>query len=291
MNQPTSISAGRRGRVVASVLLVVTVIAAFAGWVDAPATTSTDRVFQRALLTLAAARALDSAVSLAQGTEIALQPAGMGLTVSAGELLDPINDLLEQFSSLMLIATASLGLQGLLLRASAWNVLTWLLALTVLGRLAASWVPDRVPAVWRHRSRMLLVLLLLVRFALPAYALASGLIFEQFLEPERAEAVRVIEETTGDVEQIERLDEALPETQTPGWRERVSGWFAETFETLDVEARIEAFRDRLGQVVEQVIHLIVVFALQTVLLPLAFLWGMPRLAGLALDRLRAIDRA
>ena len=66
----------------------------------------------------------------------------------------------------------------------------------------------------------------------------------------------------------------------------MSGWFASTVETLDVEGRIEAFRDRVAVVVEQVIYLLVVFSLQTILLPLAFLWALPRLAGTALDRLR-----
>jgi hypothetical protein len=280
----------QRSRVLRSGALVLLVLLALSGWVDTSATDSADRVFQRALLTLAAARGLDAAVSLVQGTEIALQPAGMGLTVSAGELLDPINDLLEQFSSLMLVATTSLGLQGLLLRASGWTVLSWLLALTVIARLLATWDPERLPPIWRARSRQALVLLVLLRFALPLYALTTGFIFDSFLEPERAEAVRLIEETTGDVEQLEQLDDPPAAAGEPGWRERMSSWFAETFETLDVEARIEAFRTRVNEVVEQVIHLVVVFALQTIVLPLAFVWAVPRLAGLALDRLRALDR-
>lgn len=264
-------------------LLALLALAA-SGIVDTGAIDRTDRVFGRALLTLGAARALDAAISLAQGTEIAMQPAGVGLTISAGELLDPINDLLEQFSSLMLIATTSLGLQGLLLRASGWWVLTALLALALALRLWMVWAPAAIPGRWRDPLRRILVLLLVARFAMPLYGLASGVIFEQFLEPSSTEAVAVLEETTGDVREMERLETAA--TGDRGWTERVSSWFASTVETLDVEGRIEAFRDRVAVVVEQVVYLLVVFSLQTILLPLAFLWALPRLAGAALDRLR-----
>jgi len=274
----------RDRRPLATAALLLTLVAALSGLLDERAVASNDRVFGRALLTLGAARALDAAVSLAQGTEIALQPAGMGMTISAGEILDPINDLLEQFSSLMLVATTSLGLQGLLLRASAWWVLSALLAAAILIRLVIVWAPERVPQGWQLLLRRALVGLLVVRFALPLFALASGVIFESFLEPSRAEAVEVIEATTGDVREMERL-EGEPEIDA-GWMIRVSSWFAETVETLDVEHRVEAFRERVGVVAEQVIHLLVVFALQTILLPLAFLWALPRLVGVALDRLR-----
>lgn len=280
-------SIDRRWLRTGALLLVAAV--ALGGWLDGPATDRNDDVFRRALLTLAAARALDAAVSLAQGTEIALQPAGMGLTVSAGELLDPVNDLLEQFSSLMLVATTSLGLQGLLVRASAWWPLSLLLALAALGRLVVAWAPERVTPDWRRRSRQAFVVLLLLRFALPAFALVSGVIFDRFLEPDRAEAVALIEATTGDVQELERLED--PAAPDAGWRDRVSSWFAETFETLDVEARLVAFRDRVNEVVEQVVRLVVVFSLQTILLPLAFLWVLPRLGALVLDRLRATDAA
>ena len=60
------------------------------------------------------ARTLNGAISVAQGTEIALQPAGVGVTLTAGEVLDPLNDLVERFSLLALTATISLQGQILL---------------------------------------------------------------------------------------------------------------------------------------------------------------------------------
>ncbi len=61
----------------------------------------------KAAATWAVARGLDSAISVAQGTELALEPGGVGVNLTVGEVLDPINDLVEQFSQVMLVATGS----------------------------------------------------------------------------------------------------------------------------------------------------------------------------------------
>lgn len=249
---------------------------------DGAAQRQNDGVFRSALLTFAAARGLDAAISLAQGTEIAMQPAGVGLTVSAGEILDPINDLVEQLSSVMLVATTSLGLQGLLLRASAWWVLRGLTAAAALAWLAFVLLPDRLPARFTAIVRRAFVLLLLARFALPAYALTTGLLFGHFLVPAQSSSVQLIEDATEEVRAMPRIDETVTEQDDRGWLDGVSSWFSETMASLDVEARIEAFRARVATVAEQAIQLIVVFVLQTVLLPLAFLWVVPKLLAATL---------
>lgn len=48
---------------------------------------------------------------MAQGTEVAVEPAGVGVTSAPAQALDPINELIEQFSLLMLGASVSIGLQ------------------------------------------------------------------------------------------------------------------------------------------------------------------------------------
>jgi len=244
---------------------------------DGQAQSRHDGVFRSALLTFAAARGLDAAISLAQGTEIAMQPAGVGLTLSAGELLDPINDLVEQLSSVLLVATTSLGLQGLLLRASSWWVLRWLAAVGLLAWLTGTLWPERLSPRASALLRRAVLLLLVARFALPAYALVTGLVFDRFLQPAQLSSVQLIEDATEEVRAMPRIDEELPLEDDRGWLDGVSSWFSETMASLDVEARIEAFRARVAAVAEQVVQLIVVFVLQTIVLPLAFLWAVPKL--------------
>jgi hypothetical protein len=207
------------------------------------------------------------------------------VTVSAGELLDPVNDLVEQFSSLMLIATTSLGLQNMLLRVSQWWVLGALLGLLTVARVVILWYPKAVDEPIRQLIAGAFAVALIVRFALPLYALGSSLFFEHFLAPTQAAAVGAAEQTSGDIRELERLGVESQLEVDATWRQRVSAWFAETVQSLDVRDRIEAFRERLATVTEHVLQLVVVFTLQTIALPLAFLWMLPRVASWTIRRL------
>ena len=50
----------------------------------------TDQALKRSLVAFAVARGLNGLISVAQEAEIAMQPAGVGLTLSPGEILDQI---------------------------------------------------------------------------------------------------------------------------------------------------------------------------------------------------------
>lgn len=254
-------------------------ILAVSGALDGPAQASADRVFRQALLTYGAVRTLDAAVSLAEGTEIAIQPGGLGVTVSAGEVLEPIDDIVEQFSSLMLVSTTSLGIQSLLLRASAWGLLTVCLIFFLLARVGTTFFPDRIHPKVRRFVSLGLGLLLVGRFAVPVYALGSAVLFEEFLQPSQLEAVQAIEETSGDIREMEQLGAMEVEE---GWVARVSAWFSGAVERLDVPQRISAFRDRVATAVDHLLNLLVVFVFQTILLPLAFLWALPKVVRVAI---------
>ena len=265
-------------------LLVVAVLAgatAVGGPLDREAQAATDRVLRQALVTYAAARSLDAAVSLAEGTEFAVEPGGVGVTISAGEVLEPLDDLVEQFSSLMLVSATSLGVQSLLLRASAWSVLTILLLVFLVARVGLALFPERVPPTVRTVISRGTTLLLIARFAVPLYGVGTALLFERYLQPGQEEAVQALEETSTDVRALEELDE---EEVDPGLAARVSRWFSGAMERFDVTQRVEALRERVSLAVDQVVHLLVVFALQTIVLPLAFLWVMTRVLTVATGR-------
>ena len=65
-----------------------------------------DKSFTESVVVFGSAKALNAVISLAQGTELDLP----FVTVAIGEVLDPINDLIEQFSFVMLASMVSLGI-------------------------------------------------------------------------------------------------------------------------------------------------------------------------------------
>ena len=79
------------------------------GWLDNSGRTYTEDGIKRALATYAIARGLNGVISVAQGTEVAVEPVGVGVTFTPGQILDPINDLIERFSWIVLASSVSLG--------------------------------------------------------------------------------------------------------------------------------------------------------------------------------------
>ena len=84
----------------------------YIGKIDTKGIAYFDDSLERALYTFAVARGLNAVISVIQGTVVSGSPGGIGLQFSVGEILDPINDLLERFSWIMLFSTISLGIQN-----------------------------------------------------------------------------------------------------------------------------------------------------------------------------------
>ena len=256
-----------------SLLLVLVAALSTAPFIDQRAVTDYEKLFQRAFITFALARTINGVISVVQGTEVALQPAGVGVTLTPGEILDPVNDLVERFSWIMLGATISLGVQNVLLDISAW----WLVQALVMA--LAAWLVIRLwyPGQSRKTSMLLLrrvfLLLLFIRFAVPVMLIANDLLYQQFLEPRYEQSTQVITEAGRDLEELSREAGAQGAGQEgDGVLDAISNAWSNTVDSMDISGRFERLRIRAGELTEHLIQLSVVFILQTALLPVAFLW-------------------
>lgn len=228
---------------------------------------------ERAFVTWAAARGLNSVISVAQGTEIALEPGGVGVNLTVGQALDPVNDLVERFSSVMLVATSAIGLQNILLRITGTDGVTWLLCLASLAVLLALWVPALSTKV-RMRAFVLRFLLIsfVVRFALPFLVIGSNVVFDVFLSDQQIAATDALESTSADIRVITEEQDAQEPDEDAGLLARFSDFVGDSIATLDVRERLSSLQDRVSGASEHIVNLIVIFVLQTILLPLMFLW-------------------
>ena len=111
---------GSSGKWLLSAGLFLLVALAFQGGMDSAGRSYTEQGFKRALVTYGIARGLNGVISVAQGTEVSLHPAGMGVTLTPGQILDPVNDLIERFSWIMLASSSSLGMQRMLIDIASW---------------------------------------------------------------------------------------------------------------------------------------------------------------------------
>ena len=98
-------------KLLASAMIAALVALAMTGYVDDQGKAFTDTGIKRALVAFGIARGLNAIISTAQGTEIAVEPMGIGVTLTPGQLLDPVNDLIERLSWVLLASATALTIQ------------------------------------------------------------------------------------------------------------------------------------------------------------------------------------
>ena len=286
-------------------IVALTVLMVAFSWLDPIDTQATQQVesgVKRSLITFATARALNGVISVVQGTEVSAKPFGFGLTLSVGQVLDPVNDLIEKFSNLMLFACIAFGIQKVLLAVGS----SWLISV-VFSIVAGAWcylyLVNKSRPNWLTRT---VVILVIARFAIPVALVGSGLIFDGFLKPtyDRShmaiqsvskdlaaskdaiaeETTSNIQDSTGDVQKKPGFFTGLfgqkKENSTPS--ESGSGDTSATQQTaiekqslwskINPKKRIDNLKVIVEDSTESFIDLMVVFVLQTILLPLFLIW-------------------
>ncbi len=260
-------------RIVVSVAAVCILIVALTGVFDEIGMKYTDESFNRALATFGVARGLNAVISVAQGTEIAIEPAGIGVTLTPGQMLDPINDLIERFSWVILASATALGIQGFLLTIFSSGLFSFLVSLTVLGALLLIWRRRPVSDALRNSIYRITVLLLILRFLIPVMAIASEGLYLFFLEPDYMVSNTQLEETKETINQIN--NQSRSESRKPSelsWFERLGKDFKSVLGSIQVEQHMDSLQNAVENLTEHTIKLIVVFIFQTILFPLFFLW-------------------
>ncbi len=227
---------------------------------DSVAEQYTESGLKRAFATFAAARAMNAALSVLQSASVNFQ-IGAGASLQLGAVLDPLDDLVEQFSALMLAATLSFATQRLLIEVSGANPVAVLLTALLLA-WGAFHLFNRAPPGWLPRIALGLLCL---RLAVPAAALGSEATYRLLLA-DRYEASQAQIRSAGLPDVEVKPDEGLAE--------RVKRWWAQTAE---VGKKIEELKARVEGWVEHLVRLAAVFIVQTLVLPLLFLWAMLRL--------------
>lgn len=244
---------------------------------DDAASSATTSTFKRALAIAAIARTFNGIISVAQGTEIAVQPIGVGVTITLGEVLDPINDLVERFSMLSLVATVSLGLQITMteILSTAW--FSGLMSAAIVAYLVLMW---RNPQTSGARIALRVSgTVIFIRFLLAVAMLATHWMNVTFLQERQEHAVADITATTHALEQLQQESTAAePVTGEEDFFDQVTQLLSSSRQALDINSQLDELEQRVEASVEELIALIVIFLLQTLVLPFAAIlaswWGL-----------------
>jgi hypothetical protein len=225
-----------------------------------------DRSLERAVVSFTIAKGLNAIISVAQGTEVAATPAGIGVNFAVGELLDPINDMVERFSWVMLASSVSLGIQKILvsLLGTIWvqTFLTLLLLLLLYAFLTK-----------KHKMTTLMlkiaIFVMILRFCLPIFALINQNLYSAFLEPSYAHSTQALQETSDQAKAIQSDKKAPNNLSLWG---KIKQAYKSTAQSLNIKSQITQLTDRLNQAFTHMLTLITIFIIETIIFPLLFLY-------------------
>ena len=223
-----------------------------------------DESFKQSVIVFGSAKALNAMISLAQGTQINLP----FVTVAVGEILDPINDLVEQFSLVMLASMVSLGIQKILLNFVTTDIYNYLLFTSII--IFNFWLFKRFTNDEKIRNLFFKItfILLFLRFAIPMMAYVNEVSYNYFVKPQYN-----IEELNQDILKVK--DDVSKINQDTITQKEDSSFFNKVMEKFDssyYEKKVNEYKNAVDNSSQYIIDLIIVFIFQTIFLPIIFLF-------------------
>ena len=229
----------------------------------------TNSSIKSAALTYATARGINALVSVMQSSTVEAGVIVSG-SITIGELLDPLNDMIERFSTVMTWVLASLAAQKVLLLLASNELFLYLVA--VLGISALLLLFYGQPRAQSLVFKSFLVVVL-VRFALGmAVGLNSGVDY-LFMDQQLQANDREIENFRANIMSVETTDgfdtDSIRESAIEFWQ----------------NLSMSEFENKISRGIENFINLVAIYLLKTILFPLGFFYA----AIFAIKQLWRID--
>jgi hypothetical protein len=277
-------------KVISSIAIVLLVCVSVFKLVDAYSEKQASKALGNAVVTYAAVRALGGAISMIQESTMEIAPGGVGVTLALGQVLDPLNDLLENFSDIMLLSVTSLGIQRLLLSIGTSTLFTALPLLAGSCLLLMLWTRPGGNSWFQFTVRSFVVIII-IRFAVPVVVIANDLMYTAVLEDEYSSSQQEINMVAARLDATAmRMQTDLDGSDSPGdsgvinqavnppakqsqresgWLDQASDWWQSHVSSKNPLDQLDAVKENANKAINHIFDMIVVFVLQTVLFPLA----------------------
>ena len=262
-------------RVFLTLFILLFTILAFVTFIDESAVKTLDESIQRAFISFGLAKGLNGIISLLQGTELSIAPAGIGLNLSVGEILDPFNDMVERFSWVMLASTISLGIQKILLVFSSNLIVKIGIVLSGVFSIVLLWIKNNALAKFSDIFIKIFLIFLILRFFAVGFIYSSDFIYQTTLKNEYKESTTGIEKTKV------YLDDFKEQNQQNAIKNQkednsLTSFFTKKYndikQSINIEKRFSQLQQKIDSAYKNIINIITIFVFQTIFFPLLFLW-------------------
>ncbi len=222
-------------------------------------------------------RVINATVSVIQQSSIELEPAGIGMSLAVGQVVDPINDLVERLANVLVLSIVSLGVQELAYEISITIVPRLIAVLLFILSLLVWFRNDRV-FLFRRVMVSTLVIVTIARFCLPISSMANEFLQEAFFDDKITEANEKLTASTSELSKMEDIE--LPKAD--GFIGTIGNSAAYIKEkSVDFKNTIQIVMENRGIIVENLLRLtflyLGIFVIQVLVLPLLIFWLLMRI--------------
>jgi len=242
-----------------------------------------DAYFQESILkagvAYATCRVINASVSIVKESKLQLEPGGVGVSLAIGQALDPIDDMTERLSDILVTAIVSLAAQklvyemGISLAPPILGALLFLLSILI-------WISnERVGLIQKILAQSLLFILI-ARFCLPVSSVANEFVHAHFFEAQTSEARSALAVYADDFDTLK--DFSFPKTDGVFGTIKNNAVFLKEKSTEFIQALGVALGN-MGNIIENLLKLtflyVGIFLIQVIILPLMAFWFLMKTAG------------
>jgi len=224
-------------------------------------------------------RIVNASVSVVKESQIQMEPAGLGVSVAVGQILDPLDDMTERASDILITAIISLGIQKIAYELSV-AFAPGLLGVALIAFVVNSFFKGNRAAAYRGIFLKAIMLVSVARLCLPTSSIISSYLNDRYFSPEITKAKDELALSSPEMERLK--DMRMPKLDGL-WGTIKNGFAFVGEKSADLGGALKALIRNAGSMVSNLLKLsylyVALFLLQVILLPIGAFWLLFRLTN------------
>jgi hypothetical protein len=270
--------------IISSVGILIAISLFFFPVLKLPVLDSTaDNYFEEAItkagVAYATCRIINASVSVAKESTLELEPAGVGVSLAVGQVLDPIDDMTERLSDVIVTAITSLGVQELAYEISVIFAPP-IISIFIFVFAVLIWFDDKRIIRFKKIVLKIILITIIARFCLPISSMANNFIQKDFFDDKITSANNELKLNTAELDKLAEL--SLPEID--GIKKTIENSAALIKQkSIEFKDAIIVTVSNMGDIIKNLLKLtylyVGVFLIQVIILPLLTFWFLVKIVN------------
>lgn len=226
------------------------------------------KAITKAGLAYATCRVINASVSIVKDSSLQLEPAGVGVSLAIGQALDPIDDMTERLSDVLVTAIASLGVQKIAYEISV-SVAPRVLSIFVFVLSILVWFEHERINFLQRTVTWFIFLIISARFCLPISSVIDDYLNRNFFDNQISETNKRLAIASSELNKLKEF--SLPEVDgILGTIENSASFIKQ--KSAELKNALAVMVSNAGDIIENLLELtflyVGIFLIQVVFLPL-----------------------